>query len=128
MLLSSKARFLLFSSFQSHLKLYMLQVALQLNQQQFYMCLYNSLYAKGLFCLNCTGLETPDHRLLKAGLYFTSLASLGGKQSSATSRTKVLLQNGVQSNHQVAPWQNESSNITLVIATYILERVMLDEV
>lgn len=52
----------------------MLQEAFQLNQLwQFYICLYNSLYATGLFRLNQTGLETPNHHLPGAGLYFTSL-------------------------------------------------------
>lgn len=91
MLLSRKARFPLLSSFQSYLKPYMLQEAFQLNQQQFYIRLCNSLCAAGLFSLNHTGLETPDHCLPKASLYFTPLTPLGGKQSSATARTKVLL-------------------------------------
>lgn len=48
----------------------MSQEAFWLNQQQFYICLYNSLYATDLFCLNQPGLETPDHHLSEAALHF----------------------------------------------------------
>ena len=109
MLRSRKARFLLLSSFQRYLKPYMLQEAFQLNQQQFYICLCNSLYATGVFCLNHTGLEIPDHHLPEAGLCFTSLVPSGGKQSSATPRTKVLLQNGIGSSYQVHPAKRKQS-------------------